>query len=429
MAIVDIVKYDGPARVFAWKYPEEALATWSRVVVNESQEAVLFKGGQALDVFGPGTHVLDTRNIPILTAFLKLPFGGRSPFMAEVWFVNKLYSLDIKWGTPSPVQAKDPEYNIMVPVRANGQFGIQIENSSKFLIKLVGTVPTFDQDSVTRYFRGMYITKIKDALASYLVKKKISVLEISAYLEELSDHMLEKAGPAFAEYGIKLLNFYVNDVSVPEDDPAVQTLKNALAKKAEMNIVGYNYQTERSFDTLEGAARNPGAGAAVMGAGIGLGVGAGVGTMFGQQFAGIAQNVAAPQVEMITCPSCSAQVPADNKFCPKCGKPLPAPGQTQVVKCWKCSGVIPPGSKFCPDCGTPYTPCPKCGADLQPGTKVCGSCGFKLPNPCPFCGQPLERDNLKFCPSCGKSLENVCKACGSTNPVTAKFCLQCGKPL
>jgi membrane protease subunit (stomatin/prohibitin family) len=426
MAIIDLVKYNGPSRILAWKFPSEELSNWTQLIVNESQEAVLFKGGQALDVFGPGRHTLDTNNIPILTAFLKLPFGGQSPFSAEVWFVNKLNSLDIKWGTPSPVQAKDPEYNIMVPVRANGQFGIQVENSSKFLIKLVGTVPTFGQDDITRYFRGMYITKIKDALASYLVKKRISILDINAYLEELSDHMLEKASPTFAEYGIKLLNFYVNDISVPEDDPAVKTLKNALAKKAEMNIVGYNYQTERSFDTLEGAAKNPGSTAAgLMGAGIGLGMGVGVGNTFGQQFGGLAQNMNA-QSNQIKCPNCNAMVPSDNKFCPQCGKPLPSPGQASVIKCYKCGSVIPTGSKFCPECGNSYNPCPKCGADLAPGTKVCATCGFQLPNPCPFCGHPLERSDLKFCPSCGKSLANVCPQCGHTHPVAAKFCLNCG---
>ncbi|MDR2340342.1 MAG: SPFH domain-containing protein [Deltaproteobacteria bacterium] len=430
MAIVDVVKYSGPARILAWKFPSEELSNWTQLIVNESQEAILFKGGQALDTYGPGRYTLSTNNIPLLTAFLKLPFGGNTPFTAEVWYVNKVHALDVKWGTPTPIQLKDPEYNIMVPLRANGQFGIQVDNSSKFLIKLVGTMPTFDQDTVVRYFRGMFITKIKDALASYLVQRKVSILEINAYLEELSSYMQEKAAPPFAEYGIKLLNFYVNDISVPEDDPAVKTLKNALAKKAEMNIVGYNYQTERTFDTLEGAARNPGSTAAgIMGAGIGLGIGAGVGGSIGQQFGGMTQAMGGAAQETVTCPNCNAQVPANIKFCPQCGKPIPSPGQTKVIKCYKCGGVIPVGSKFCPDCGNAYNPCPKCGADLAPGTKVCGTCGFSLPNPCPFCGEPLERSDLKFCPSCGKSLTNVCASCGHTNPAAAKFCLNCGLKL
>ncbi|MDR1081806.1 MAG: SPFH domain-containing protein, partial [Deltaproteobacteria bacterium] len=204
MAIIDLVKYSGPNSVFAWKFPGEELSTWTQLIVNESQEAVFFKGGRALDVFGPGRHTLDTDNIPLLTALVRIPFGGRSPFAAEVWFVNKTHSLDIKWGTPSPIQVQDPKFGIMVPVRSFGQFGIQVENSAKFLVKLVGTTRQFDQETLTRVFRGLFLTKTKDTLAQYVVKKGISVLEMSAYLDELSAHIQEKTAPFLAEYGIKL---------------------------------------------------------------------------------------------------------------------------------------------------------------------------------------------------------------------------------
>lgn len=104
MAIVDVVKYNGEPDVFAWKYPNEELGTWTQLIVNESQEAVLFKGGKALDVFASGRHTLETANIPLLRSIVNLPFGGRSSFTAEVWYINKIHSLDIKWGTPSPIQ-------------------------------------------------------------------------------------------------------------------------------------------------------------------------------------------------------------------------------------------------------------------------------------------------------------------------------------
>ncbi len=102
MAIVSVVKYDGSPDVFAWKYPDSELGTWTQLIVNESQQAILFKGGQALDVFEAGRHTLSTANIPFLEALINLPFGGQSPFSAEVWFVNKQFNLDVKWGTPSP---------------------------------------------------------------------------------------------------------------------------------------------------------------------------------------------------------------------------------------------------------------------------------------------------------------------------------------
>ena len=115
MAIVEVVKYNGPPDVFAWKYPSEELGTWTQLIVNEAQEALLFKGGQALDLFTSGRHTLMTANIPLLRAFVNLPFGGRSPFTAEVWFVNRVTTLDVKWGTATPIQLQDPKYGVFCP--------------------------------------------------------------------------------------------------------------------------------------------------------------------------------------------------------------------------------------------------------------------------------------------------------------------------
>ena len=165
MEIMDVIKYNGRQDVFAWKYPGEELGTWSQLVVNKSQEAVLVKGGSVADVFGPGTHTLDTKNIPILNKIINLPFGGKSPFKAEVWYINKGYYLDIKWGTPTPVQIQDPKYGIFIPIRSNGAFGIHVADSVKFLTKLVTTMNVFDAETVTKYFRSLYVTKIKDTIS------------------------------------------------------------------------------------------------------------------------------------------------------------------------------------------------------------------------------------------------------------------------
>ncbi|MDR0315053.1 MAG: SPFH domain-containing protein, partial [Oscillospiraceae bacterium] len=140
MAIVDVIKYDGSPDVFAWKYPSDDLGTWTQLIVNESQEAILYKGGQALDLFSAGRHTLETANIPILNKIINLPFGGRSPFKAEVWYINKVYSLDVKWGTATPIQLQDPKYKIFIPLRSFGQFGIQIEDSRKFFFFFFGTL-------------------------------------------------------------------------------------------------------------------------------------------------------------------------------------------------------------------------------------------------------------------------------------------------
>lgn len=429
MAIVQVVKYNGSPDVFAWKYPSEELGTWTQLIVNESQEAILFKGGKALDVFQSGRHTLDTANIPILNKIINIPFGGRSPFTAEVWYINKVHSLDIKWGTASPIQLQDPKYSVFIPVRAFGQFGIKIENSKQFLVKLVGTLPVFDKANILKYFRGLYLTKVKDAISSYLVHKQISVMEINAYIEELSVYLQEKIQPVLEEYGIKLLNFYVNDISVPEDDTAVKKLKDALAKKAEMNIIGYSYQQERSFDTLEGAAKNRGTSGEFVGAGLGLGMGVAMGGSVAGHFGGVAEVMNTKADDTKLCPSCGAVMPANKRFCADCGCDTAkesAKAEKNIVKCNNCAFEYKNTMKFCPECGKKYIPCPKCGADLTAEAVMCEACGYEVPQPCPYCGAELPGTNTRFCPECGESLIKTCPSCNSPLTGSQKFCAECG---
>lgn len=435
MAIVEVVKYNGGPDVFAWKYPSEELGTWTQLIVNESQEAVLFKGGQALDVFQSGRHTLDTANIPILNKIINIPFGGKSPFKAEIWYINKVHSLDIKWGTPTPIQLQDPKYGVFVPVRSFGQFGIQIEESKKFLVKLVGTLPLFNKDNLVKYFRGLYITKVKDAISTYLIEKKISILEINMYLDELSEFMKERLQPTMDEYGIRLVNFYVNDINVPEDDPAVKKLKDALAKRAEMNIIGYNYQQERSFNTLEGAAKNPGSASAnIMGAGLGLGMGVGMGGAVGGSFSKMAGQVDINSKDTKECPVCHMAVDKEAVFCSGCGydfrgnKDKKSQATTNEIKCSNCGERLSEKAKFCPGCGKKYNPCPNCGMDMPEGIVECSNCGYKPPKPCPKCGAPVS-ENAKFCSECGEPLVRRCPGCNSVIEGKPKFCPECGAKL
>lgn len=435
MAIVEVVKYDGGPDVFAWKYPNEELGTWTQLIVNESQEAILVKGGKVCDVFGSGRHTLETINIPILNNIINLPFGGRSPFTAEVWFINKAYNLDVKWGTPTPVQVQDPKYGIFVPVRSNGVFGIQITDARKFLVKLVGTMHSFDKETVTKYFRGLYVQKVKDAISTYLIHQEISILEINAYLDEISDYMKERIQPTMDEYGVGLVSFYVNDISVPEDDTAVKQLKDALSKRAEMNIIGYSYQQERSFDTMEGAATNPGSTAApLMGAGLGVGMGLGMGQSVGGGFGAMAQeiNLSSPSEATRECPQCHAVVPAAQRFCGTCGfnfeKNEAEEKQNTTQQCSACGAGITSKTKFCPECGKRINPCPECGNDLPDGAQSCPKCGYAVPIACPDCGATIA-PNAKFCPECGKALVKRCPKCNAAIEGTPKFCPECGEKL
>jgi membrane protease subunit (stomatin/prohibitin family) len=404
MAVIDVVKYDGSPDVFAWKFPSTELGTWTQVIVNESQEAVLYKGGQSLDWLGPGRHTLETANIPLLSNFIKLPFGGRSPFSAEVWFVNKVNTLDVKWGTSTPIQLQDPKYNVFVPLRAFGQFGIKVADAKLFLIKLVGTLPGFTSNDVIKYFRGAYLTKVKDHISEYLITKKISVLEINAYINEISESLKEKILPTFSEFGIELINFYVNDISVPENDPAVITLKDALAKKAEMDIIGYSYTQERSFDTLEGAATNQGSGSApIMGAGLGLGMGLGIGGNFGGAMGDMSKTINTNPSK--ACQHCHKEIGVEYTFCPFCGKGTDDALTQDQNMCPKCGAHNVGGVKFCGECGSCLVKtCPQCGTAVEQNKKFCTECGSSLTKTCASCGASLN-DNLKFCPECGKKVE------------------------
>lgn len=343
MALIDVVKYNGGSDVFAWKYPNEELGTWTQLIVNKSQEAILVNEGRAIALFGHGRYTLDTKNVPLLKNIVNIPFGGRSPYTAEVWYINKAQNLDIRWGTPSPVQIQDPKYGVFVPVRSNGTFGIRIADSWKFLTKLVGTVSAFDKTTVSNYFRGLYISQVKDIISSYFVQKQISIVEINAYINELSQHMRERIAPVMLDYGVDLVSFYVNDISVPEDDTAVKQLKDALAKRAEMNIIGYNYQQGRSFDVLEGLAKNPGSSAPTF---LGIGASLGSGSAVGSAFNNIAQQMQPQNLNdsSIQCPNCGKFAPKESKFCPECGKSLTA-------QCPECGATIRGTAKFCPECG------------------------------------------------------------------------------
>lgn len=354
MAIFEVIKYEGDNSTFVWKHPAEDFNTKSQLIVHETQEALLFKNGVALDLFTAGRHTLDTQNIPLLRKFVNLPFGGVSPFHCEVYFINKVVSMDVLWGTSSPIPIKDALYDIILPVGANGQFAVQIEDSRRFITTMVGTVREFNQVTLTNAFRGILMTKIKDYIANQFVKEKITFLEINAHIESISQVIYENLSVEFAKYGIRLVNFNVNSIFVPENDPSYVRLKAALARKAEMNIVGYNYQQERTFDVLEGAAKNEGTGAGVMGAGMGLGMGANLGNVISAAFGGAIASIDVketnPQTADGVCKKCGAKLPANAKFCLECGERVT---HEETVICPNCKEPTPKG-KFCLHAGTGF---------------------------------------------------------------------------
>jgi len=435
MAIVDRLKWNAADDVYAWKYPSEELSTWTQLIVNESQEAILIKEGQMIGPFGPGRHTLDTKNYPYLSELFKLPFGKKTPFTAEVWFVNKAIPLDVKWGTSDPIQLQDPKYNIMVPVRAFGQYGVQIEDSRKFVTKLVGTMPEFNRQQMVSYFRSIMVQQAKTSISKEFIRNKISILEISAHLDEIAAGLQSSLATVLSEFGVKLIKFNISSINAPDDDPAIMRLKDALAKKAEMDIVGYNYQQERSFDTMETAAGNEGtANSGLMGAGIGMGMGLGVGGsmgsamgQMGQQLDGMSSDQGKP------CPKCQQMVGSNIKFCGKCGYQIDSSGVTnptassETFPCDKCGCEIIKGAKFCPNCSDPVFACPECGADNPEDAAECKSCNAPLPIACSSC-EAIVSSKYKFCPECGGTIKSkpACISCNAEIQKDAKFCPECG---
>ena len=277
--IVDRIKYDGPADVFAWKYPHEDIKLGAQLVVNESQKALLVREGRHLAMMGPGRHTLSTANLPVLGRLASAPFGGVTPFTAEVWFFNMAVDLDVKFGTPTPIQLKEPQYQVIVPIRAHGQMGLRLGDPRQFLRELVGTMGQYTTDQIYNSFRGMVVTKLKTVLGETIIKEKVSVLDIAVLLDPLSQRCREAIRPEFERFGLDVVNLFITDVSFPENDPIVKRLRATVMDRADFEILGdQRYGTKRSFDVMDKAAENPsGAGGTIMGAGLGLGLGAGIG--------------------------------------------------------------------------------------------------------------------------------------------------------
>lgn len=289
MAIIDIVKWEVNSRELIHKFPSNDLRLGTQLVVYTGQTAYFVKGGKVLDSFEAGTYTIKTENIPLLNKLINLPFGGNSPFQAEVWFVNHLAVLDSKWGTPMPIQIEDPKYEIIVPVRAFGQYGLRVSDDKTLIENLAGNMSSFTVDKIESYFKGMMMSRFNNILSDKMNKDGISILNLNSYLTEISEYTKQALQPDFNKYGIGLENFYIMSINLPEDDPSFIRLKEAKEQMAKLKIMGRDfYQTDRSFGVMERAASNEGALGSVIGVGMGMNAGIGMG---GQMAGLVGQNM------------------------------------------------------------------------------------------------------------------------------------------
>ncbi|HJT30862.1 MAG TPA: SPFH domain-containing protein [Pirellulales bacterium] len=275
---MDRLKFDGPADVLAWKYPYEDIKLGSQLVVNESQQAILARDGRHLATFGPGRHTLTSANIPILGKLVDLPFGGVTPFAAEVWFFNMVADLQVKFGTATPIQVREPHFEVMLPVRAHGQLGLRVGDCRTFLRELVGTMAGYTSQQVYGSFRGMIVSKVKQVIAGAIATDRIPPWEIATSLDLLSRRCHDAVRAEFARFGLSIVNLHLTDVSVPEDDPVVRRLRSTVLDRAGFEMLGdRRYAAARGFDVLEQAAQNSGPTGGALGAGLGVSLAAALG--------------------------------------------------------------------------------------------------------------------------------------------------------
>ena len=257
----------------------------SQLTVRESQEAVFFRDGKALDVFGPGRHILKTQNIPVIGKWVtSFGYGENSPFRAEVVFVGKQLFPNLKWGTKEPILFRDTDLQ-MIRLRAYGSFSIQIDDAMLFVNKVVGTMGLYTTFVIEDYLRGIIASKLNVVLGKSLQ----SVFDISLKMDELNLILRTELFEDFKGLGLKLHDMYVQSITVPEE------VQKMIDTKSGMNAVGNldQYMKLKIADAL-GNGSNSGGGMS-----DGLGVGAGLG--MGMAMPNMIQNAIQPNTnESIT---------------------------------------------------------------------------------------------------------------------------------
>jgi membrane protease subunit (stomatin/prohibitin family) len=290
--LIDVVEFlDDSGREIVHREPQGGPGDFrlgSQVIVRQSQVAVFFRDGQALDTFEPGRHTLSTKNLPIITSVIEFVTDGRTPFPAEVVFVNMRQFIDQKWGTPEPIAMRDPVLG-MARLRSFGSYAFQVADPRRFVNGIVGQQGKFTTAAVQDYLRAMIVQRFTETLG---VQQR-SVIDLPSQYGELSAAVKGRLADDFAGLGLQLAGLYVNAIS-----PTEETAK-AIEERGAMGAVGNldEYMKFKAARALGDAAVNPGGGAAAgVGLGAGIGLGASMAGMLGQavQHASQPQPVAAP---------------------------------------------------------------------------------------------------------------------------------------
>lgn len=282
---VDIIEWvDDTTNTLIWKFPryENEIKMGAKLTVRESQAAIFMNEGKIADIYGPGMYELSTQNMPILTTLKGWPYGFHSPFKADIYFVSMRQFTNQKWGTQNPVMLRDAEFG-PVRLRAFGSYNFCVSEVKTFFTQISATNPDFYTDDITDQLRNIAVSRGMDAIAA----SKISVLDLTANYDAISKMITEKIQPDFAEMGLNLTKFLVENISLPPE------VEEALDKRSSMGIIGNlgAYAQFQAANAIEESAQNS-IGGNLGAAGMGLGVGA---AMMGQVGNIFQQNQVNPQ--------------------------------------------------------------------------------------------------------------------------------------
>ena len=236
---ISVIKYEGSNEVLAHKHEKEDFTIGSQLIVHESQEALFFRDGMIFDQFTAGRHTLVTNNIPKVRDYMKLGTGGINVFHCEVYFINMITQMGIRWGTDSKVRLFDPASGLHVEIGASGNYNMRVTDARKLILKLVGTTDGLIQSDITGegksygtgMFKALIINKVKANLARIIKEENLNILEIDAYLDVLSSKLMVDINEALDEYGLTMPEFYVTSIVTPDDDPNFVRLKQQFADK------------------------------------------------------------------------------------------------------------------------------------------------------------------------------------------------------
>lgn len=292
--LIDVIEYRGLPDDILWKFPYNNISTGAQLVVSPGQEAIFVKGGTICDVFGEGTHTLDAHNIPIIQKLVNLPFGGKTPFTAEVYYVSLTAKRNLTFGTS--IYAHDSYYDTLVRVKGYGKYGVRVVDSTTFMRELVSTQHLFDTDSVIENFDAKIGEVAASGIQRYIQETRISVTtQMSALAPTISAYIRQALQDEFSKYGLHVENFNFEALE-PDVEGMMKSRQEGKAKgmeeKARLDELEATYQQERQFDVMQTAAGNEGSAGQMMGAGMGLGMGFGVGNAFGNQMNQMAGSMA-----------------------------------------------------------------------------------------------------------------------------------------